>query len=1509
MNNCKYLYNGTPYQSFDDLVKALMEGDLTKELSIVFKLDRDIQAELADIVWEKKKDYLLKHPGKQVSLIDENPDIDTHHYTTQTFIDKGPFTINGEAPIFRKSNEEYLKRVKTSLMNDQNFTEQEADAECTKIKEKEENIAKAAYDLHKIVVGRDKDDPQYFRAKTLKTAFQGMGDKLAEVTQKIEFNAIKSHSKSKLIRNISLEAELKGLAETIVGHIDYMVIRKDGVIEIYNIKASHQSFAQWDTIKKEKFKWQLALLKRILAANGISARDIRLNIIPAKLDFDPSYSRVTDITVEDTWAVDQRGYKYIFQHYDNIAAQFIDVPVSIEDMKNDDLDRVNEFLKNIIPEKSVDVRADGIHQSIENWVQKHWDSIATPAKDKVGWDITLPDSETIYIEDPEKGTKNAAFMRIIEDRAEELLSKAAIQKTTQRIIADIESAYEGNREFVSTKTHNPLLEKQFAKYFKKDSRGEYMWELVKGQEAFNQLTNLVLFVNKSTKQLDILSVTPFDLGLKTKFKGRKHLLGHHLPSINKYNFTLQANYGNIEAVRIMTMLNQVIGSLPNDIKLGQIKLVSLNQNASKKGADIDMGLMLPHFDTIVKVVNTNNQNLKMPNNFNRNGIKGVDPSRLVIQSWQEAMAQHPETFKALEDQISGKTKLDGTVIDALETVEIKEAKIDKLNNILDQLQVIGKELSFDFRIGQLQKQLVSDTSSSKIKAFASVYMSTLKALNMYNGDLSIENESFNDVEKWASKPQSIRNSNIKTVAQLFQRTINNIAIQMMDRYAPIRVIIYKYLEDSGYTKAQNYWIGNKAHIFANLYDPDKQMTFKDPYNLSTDLKGYERQFLKDILWEINKIRYEMQGRTWNFTSKEDPKLIENVNFDYLKVPLERASDATRRSQTKSGFVQFGKRITKMIKDPKEAFEEYTEGLLSNDEKLQKDLDFENLQAYNPFLKTEVSNNTRAAYINSKTPEYFETDVENILIDFMEKHIQSVEYNKMLVRAKGVLLDLYLRGESGENEESVNRTIDTIQKFLSVSVYNRSIMKDTEKAMDAWVKPIRSALTKCYVALNPVGAMRDTLQGLQENIIRSLTKFQTDIDVKDVIAGYKDIVTEGVNDPMKISVYNQLNIKFRLSNLDVARISEGFKTGRSGILNYENVLYSTLRGPDYLNRMVLFSARLHHDGADKAYSIDKETNKLKYDYRLDDRFSIYASGDTSHKDYHKQRGQYLSLLRAFNKERNIQLVEGDDLPDAYTLQEVESFKSFADNIYGSYNQSTKQMMEHTAIGRNFLVFATWMNGIVDVYWKRTQISATETTWEQEVDEFGNKLYFDSYGNIVTLEQGGNEEMPVMQNVPVMVQGVFQTLHELYSVWNQDGFDAMYQVWHDCDIYVRNMNRIITDMTVIALQTLLYSMAINPAYEEHKKKDKGDEIAKNLMFELLYKSASKSYDTFMGPLAVLDYIGNSTNPAAYQFIQTKVFDDFARFMFGDKTFIELVMGMSALPRSFNDTYQMWKRDNIK
>jgi hypothetical protein len=133
-------------------------------------------------------------------------------------------------------------------------------------------------------------------------------------------------------------------------------------------------------------------------------------------------------------------------------------------------------------------------------------------------------------------------------------------------------------------------------------------------------------------------------------------------------------------------------------------------------------------------------------------------------------------------------------------------------------------------------------------------------------------------------------------------------------------------------------------------------------------------------------------------------------------------------------------------------------------------------------------NSRANYIISKGVDYFETNVENIMIDFLEKHLQSVEYNKMLTRTKGILLDLHLRGETGDDPKAVEHTVKTIEDFLSVNVFNKSIMEESSQAIEGVLEPIRRAVSKCYIAANPVAAVRDTIQGLLENTVRSLTKF-------------------------------------------------------------------------------------------------------------------------------------------------------------------------------------------------------------------------------------------------------------------------------------------------------------------------------------------------------------------------------------------------------------------------------------
>mgnify|MGYP003448347368 CR=1 FL=1 len=50
-----------------------------------------------------------------------------------------------------------------------------------------------------------------------------------------------------------------------------------------------------------------------------------------------------------------------------------------------------------------------------------------------------------------------------------------------------------------------------------------------------------------------------------------------------------------------------------------------------------------------------------------------------------------------------------------------------------------------------------------MSTLAKVYASALHALNLYNNDISIENEAFSSFEEYFQKPQSIGNTNVRTV--------------------------------------------------------------------------------------------------------------------------------------------------------------------------------------------------------------------------------------------------------------------------------------------------------------------------------------------------------------------------------------------------------------------------------------------------------------------------------------------------------------------------------------------------------------------------------------------------------------------------------------------------------------------------------------------------------------------------------------------------------------------------
>lgn len=1524
---CKYRNTATNevVEGYDNLIKKLSNEDLSNILSILFSLETDQQSKTVDKIKDLNQNYDFKSSD---DVLGDDPDINSGtNYTTQTFVDSGKFTIDGKRPMFQLSIDEYKDLIKTRLTNE-GMSEDEADQYLNKLtKNWKDKIAKNAVDFHKIAVSSRGDNDSYsFAQKCQGTAFEYIYDKMKTATSEIERNIFLRNrtvdgQKTQLLRNINIEAQIKGEAEKILGHIDYLTVKPDGTIEIFNLKTSLDNESEWGAVKQEKYKYQLAFLKRILEFNGINAANIRVNLIPVKLKYDDNLDNVIDIEVGRTKSYDSKDSIYNLEKYDKVAAKFIESNATIDVIEGDIFTSVNKQLSTIFQGRGTNIFSHGIKQSATGWVRQHWKGIAKPRSDgQKGWDIKLPgEKEIIKIDDTHVGDKNVELINLVSDREEELYGKEAMEKSTRRVIQDIKESFRQKLRFFSTSSSKgsnySMISNSLQKYFETnntstDEDPDYKWEFIDNEVLHN--ANILMFRHKITNQVDVITLTPFDIAETSKAKGRDNLLGQFIPDLNNENFTMQSNFGNIEAIRTLTLINKIIPSFSFQPKFGDLKVLSLSNYRNTKGAMFNIQLLLPQFETILKVVKKNESTFDDKNNFKRDNV--IDPTETFIQQWKEVFNDYPNVnlneIKGLEDNIIKKVKTDGTIIDGLESQQTIEGKLEKLQVIIDQLTNIAESNGISLAPKELTRQC--HDPNPLIASVSKLYTSCLHAINVYNGDISLFNENFDSFEEYFKRPQDISNTNVRVVGYMFQKSANVIADQMMDRYAPIKKIIKKYYDAIGYTPLENSVIGNQNRVFTNLLEIDKTtgertMRFKNPYSpeVQNELKPAELQFLKEILFEFNKIRAEMRGADFKYKSYNDPKIAQDINTtttNYLDIPLERASLATRRTNVKHGFNEFFRRWAKRLKDPKGAFEEFSEDLLNDEEKEARNRDIENLQAYNPFIRSE-DQNRRENYISEKGTDYFETNVENLIIDFLEKHIQSVEYNKMLTRSKGILLDLYLRGETEGNQDNIKRTIKTIEDFLDVSVFNHSIMEESSQKVEAVIAPIRKAVSMCYIAANPVAAIRDTMQGMLENTVAACIKFQTDLNASDIAHGYGAVFKEGATNLMSITKLNQFNLKYRFSNIDVARISEGQKTGRGGIINYENWLFSTLRRPDYLNRMVLFSAKMHHDGVEKAYSI--VDGKLKYDWKLDQRFKNYLSGDQSKKEYWTERSNYLSLLRQFNQENNTKLVEGDDLPDAYTLGQIQTFKTFADNIYGSYNQSQKAKYENTAIGRNFCVFSTWFNGIVDTYSKKRQVTNSQTEWKQETDAAGNKLYFDENMNAVTLEEGGNEKLPVMEDVPIMVQGIFYTLADTIKELKNGGWESFKSnVWAN-EIQRANFRKLLSHISIGGLLAAMFKCWLSEEYQDHKTNGDGTKVVQNALIEMTYKAASNSWDGFKGPFAVLDYFGNSTNPASYK-LMSRVYNDLFSFIFGDKTLGQLAIGSQALPRSFKDTYTMWLRD---
>lgn len=1508
--SCDYLINNeNKIFSYQDLIEAYESGIRNASDIVYAKTQYEIEQDnIYDKIMSLQKDGFVE---SQVSYVDGEPYIsDNESIPCQKFIDDPVLFVYDNKQLLPKMNfQNYKEDLKTTLRED-GKTPEEAEYIANQEVLNWETIGKDAADLHTLLSRFNfQEGLTKFQALLVGTKFQNVSGMLfstmSEFREKFlgEIKRKCGNISSRIVYNLNLKSKIENIDKDLFGHIDMIVIDGYGDLHIVNYKITTSTIKE-GTVKLEKYKYQMALLRQMLASHGLKVRNATLNIVPIRVDYDQDYKNITKAIVKDPLELTMGIGKYKFAKYDTVAKHFIKSSLNVNQATSKDLTEAEEELQRIFPEVDFDIY--GIRMTAQEWIKKNRGLIHDSNNPDYSYEIYFGGGDVAKIpkEYREKPENNEYIIKEILKRQELLNTNSDI--VLNRLIKDIKAglkdggyAFYGKNNVFYAKSGayiNTVLRDYFA-------TGDISsdWEFI-DNDLLNS-SGIILLKNTKTNQLDVIALSPNDITISRKLRRGDTIIGSYSTNDQSGNlYKYKATYGNIETVKAFVLLNKVLPKITGDFVLGKMRILSLH------GRGQGLSFNIEHFNkdcfsTILKKVNHLLPETNIENNFTK--CKFVNKFETLVQDY-EAIVKDGTT-------LSEKQELIDIGFGNLADANTIEAKLTALRQIEQAMRETYKGLN---------TKRIQDARGIVDKKVLTLYKDVINAITYYSvGEVFPIEKRLSWISEHFYVSDLVPKENYQLIVNLYTKAINSIAEQTSKIYTPIRNVFFDFYDKIGYSRVQNSTMGGQAKQFDDLYKKDKNgnklLRLLNPYD-NNDIaqiqshRDIKQKFLKKILFEFAKIRYPMNGIEFNFTDENDPallKFIEDHSDTYFNIPLEKASISTRRQkysiQKKLNYIL--DKCKELWKNPERGLQEFVYEVLDEDEQDLMNQGIEAMQLSNKFITGE--GNGRENYIAQKGIDYFETNLENLIIDFVERDVETKEFNKALIVIKGVLFQLDIMGHDPNQKEAVEQTIKMIEDFVNINIFNTSIMDKKSQKIMGFLAPLRKMVGNTLIAGNLISGIRDTFEGAMQNTIRAITKYQTDIDAASLAKAYEIVVKNSFTDGRSINIVNQLCLIYRLSNIDVSRISEGFKSER-GITNIGNWMYATLRRPDFLNRMTLFVAKCCKDGVYEAFDI--KDGQLVYDWKKDKRFKIYASGNKNHPDYYKQMGAYYNAVRDYNKDHPENAIDySDDLPMPYSFQEVEVIKGVARSIYGSYDKSTRSKFDHIAIGTFWGMFTTWMNGLYANYTlKPGQYGTKEFKLEQSTDEQGNFRFFDENHNIIIKVENGNDIkyyyegttqevteglnniQPVMDKIPIVVQGIWYTLVQASKSLLNRSFNE--DIWKD-PVNRKNIIKLGSDLLMLLFYFILYSCVLDPAYKEFKKDSKRRDFLTNVAIDVLYKSSSRSFDGFKGMFNVIDFVGNNTNPPIYT-QNIKLVKEGLQVATGNKNVMDYLTGNVAIFKAY-------------
>ena len=1300
----------------------------------------------------------------------------------------------------------------------------------------------------------------------------------------------------KLSSKLSYEVEGKG--DTVLGSIDLLVIDKNGQAHIIDYKATPKS--SFNSAKERTFWYQLGLYNRMLTAGGVSSNtnSNKVMIAPILLEgfrkegdkfiFNNVRERDSNLTQDLTINISEYS---IAKNLD----EFIPEQPLTTMTPEETLQKVNLFqsiaFQNVSTSKIWD--DDAIDQLIKSNGGYKQDKLTRKYQITIGVKSYYGDSEAEVLEKVKKYYKEELPKR----------NKSIVNQVYNAVDTGIR---EETNEIALPNTISLNSEQGASITWLKDKLKKYCnkkYELIKNDTL--KTFGIIALRNRVSNQVDIIKITADNLDYQHKINGsnsRTLLTGaielDQVQARKPGSLALPATNGNIHLMEIMAVLNCIPTLTSNNITLGEVSVVnpSLLQGTSV-GSNKEL---IYNFNQLANYVNS--QDSTYVNNIEQ--LKFADKYELAYNQFKYIMNLGEDEDYKKQFSKFGKDgfKSLSTDLDQAKNVTEKLQALKKLQTILEK--EVSKEIAISENSYNEESNPAKVLYDKVMLAMAELnginFRQQLKDNNNYLESIEIHNKGVQGL--MMDNPGNLNNETLNLLTKLATQAYQNVREDVSREASVLRGLVSK-LKNSKIIEMTG---GNQANLYRNMIEyRDNDIFFKNPWSSSFSGSTEEKELLKHIITAINKNRF-------NLNEEDIQDMINSNNPKFFRVPLCKGNLASQAAQLGG----LGKALQSKLKrlSPQIWWDDMQRQITGvfQDTITSSKADDSLFKMNNMFEKGELNEESRREAIEKFGLDYFENNLETLILKHIFAYSMQEHINNIMPMAKAAMIHLNVQGQL-TNKQYTNAT-NYVVDYIKNKIKGESIVDPKLKQANAVLGQLRSAASFLMLGFSPVQYGYQILQGLWTDI-RLMYQNMGNKETPFTFSNFKSAFYEVYQDmfkmggtPTKCSLLNEF---YGLNDMDTNILADKIKSDRYGIFNISNIAFHCTSRPDFFNRLTLFVTQLKKDGAWDAYEKTPD-GKLKYDWKKDERFKVFASGDKTNPKYAEQQGLYYAMAEQLVKEHALNndgtefKLSGDPdnptaLPKAYTNQQIESFKSLSDDIYGYYSHEKKAMIHATTLGALWIQMRTFWSGKKNQYLGAPGITL-KGHYVQQKDANGNLLYLvQENGNLVPkteAEAGNAAKIPFYKWEGQWQEGILVTISQLIEESKRDGFSSMWEdLWYGTDEVAQlrraNIRQLAYDITIyFGVGTLIASLMADWDDDLAKDARKSGDLGEALRASAAHMSMKMVSNSFLD-FNFFDSIGSplvSWEPVSFAYLGSRL-ADIGKIATGDKSFTDVMIRMAS------------------